>query len=213
MENKIRVAIVDDHAVVREGLRRILAGADEVEVVGEAADGVAALGIVRSRKCDLMLLDVSMPGMNGFDVLHAIRHDGAGISVLMLSMHPEDQFALQALKAGAAGYLNKNTGPSQLLAAIRTVGRGRKYVSAAVAEKLAWDVDSGRARLPHESLADREFEILRFIASGKTVGQIARQLNLSVKTVSTYRARLLQKMNMKTNAELTRYGVEHGVAQ
>ncbi len=209
--NKIRVAIVDDHAVIREGLRRILADADGVEVVGEAADGIAALSLIRSQECDLVLLDISMPGMNGFDVLHAIKHETSGIAVLMLSMHPEDQFALRALKAGAAGYLTKDTSRSQIIAAIRRVSQGRKCVSSTVAKRLAQDANSSDAGLPHERLTDLEFEILRFVAGGRTVGETAREMHLSVETVNTYHARLLQKMNMKTNDELARYALDNGL--
>jgi DNA-binding NarL/FixJ family response regulator len=208
---KVRILVVDDHTIVREGLKRILADAPELRVAGEAASGTEAIRLVRDSQWDVMLLDVSLPGANGLEVLRAVKEHAPKMPVLVLTMYPEDQYALRMLKAGAAGYLTKEGAPGQLVAAIRKVAAGGKYISAAVAEKLAWEVERRKQPATHEDLSNREFEILRFIASGKTVSQIAQDLHLSVKTVSTYRMRLLTKLNMKSNAELTHYAIRGGL--
>lgn len=207
----IRVLIVDDHAIVREGLKRILADAPEFRVAGEAASGTEAIKLVHENRWDVMLLDISLPGANGLEVLRAVKEHAPKLPVLVLTMYPEDQYALRMLKAGAAGYLTKEGAPAQLVNAIRKVASGGKYISSAVAEKLAWELERKRQPATHEDLSNREFEILRFIASGKTVSQIAQDLQLSVKTVSTYRMRLLTKLNMKSNAELTHYAIKGGL--
>ena len=209
--SKIKILMVDDHAMVRDGLKRILADAPETRVAGETGSGTEAIKLACSGDWDLVLLDVSLPDTNGLEVLKAIKEHTPELPVLILSMHPEDQYALRMLKAGAAGYLTKDGASAQLVAAIRKVAAGGKYVSPAVAEKLAWEVERRKKPATHEDLSNREFEILRFIASGKTVSQIAEKLHLSVKTVSTYRTRLLEKMNMKSNAELTHYAVKSGL--
>ena len=211
--NGVRVLIVDDHAIVREGLKRILADAPELRVAGEAASGPEAIDLVREQSWDVMLLDISLPGANGLEVLRAVKDLAPKLPVLILTMYPEDQYALRMLRAGAAGYLTKEGAPAQLVTAIRKVASGGKYISAAVAEKLAWELERRKQPATHEDLSNREFEILRLIASGKTVSQIAQQLRLSVKTVSTYRMRLLTKLNMKSNAELTHYAVRQGLAE
>ena len=207
----IRVLIVDDHAIVREGLKRILADAPEFRVAGEAASGTEAIKLVHENRWDVMLLDISLPGANGLEVLRAVKEHAPKLPVLVLTMYPEDQYALRMLKAGAAGYLTKEGAPAQLVNAIRKVASGGKYISSAVAEKLAWELERKRQPATHEDLSNREFEILRYIASGKTVSQIAQDLHLSVKTVSTYRMRLLTKLNMKSNAELTHYAIKGGL--
>ncbi|HEX6003310.1 MAG TPA: response regulator transcription factor [Burkholderiales bacterium] len=209
--NGVRVLIVDDHAIVREGLKRILADAPELRVAGEAASGPEAIDLVREQSWDVMLLDISLPGANGLEVLRAVKDLAPKLPVLILTMYPEDQYALRMLRAGAAGYLTKEGAPAQLVTAIRKVASGGKYISAAVAEKLAWELERRKQPATHEDLSNREFEILRLIASGKTVSQIAQQLRLSVKTVSTYRMRLLTKLNMKSNAELTHYAIKGGL--
>lgn len=211
--NRLRVLIADDHAIVREGLKRILADAPELRVAGEAADGTEAIRLVREERWDVLLLDISMPGANGLEVLRAVKEVAPKLPVLILTMYPEDQYAVRMLKAGAAGYLTKEGAPQQLVSAIRKVASGGKYISPAVAEKLAWELERKRHPGTHEDLSNREFEILRLIASGKTVSQIAQDLHLSVKTVSTYRMRLLMKLNMKSNAQLTHYAIKGGLVE
>jgi two-component system invasion response regulator UvrY len=208
---KVRILVVDDHTIVREGLKRILADAPDLRVTGEAASGTEAIKLVRDGQWDVMLLDVSLPGANGLEVLRAVKEHDPKLPVLVLTMYPEDQYALRMLKAGAAGYLTKEGAPGQLVTAIRKVASGGKYISEAVAERLAWDLERRKQPATHEDLSNREFEILRLIASGKTVSQIALDLHLSVKTVSTYRMRLLTKLNMKSNAELTHYAIRGGL--
>jgi DNA-binding NarL/FixJ family response regulator len=205
----IRVLIADDHAVVREGLKQIISEAPELTVAGEAADGAEALDKSRSLDYDVLVLDISMPGLTGLDIVKEVRAARPELPVLILSMHPEEQFAVRLLKAGAAGYLSKESAPDELVNAIRKVVNGGKYVSPELAEKLAFDLEAGSSKLPHETLSDREFQVLRMLAGGKTVKEIAEQLSLSVKTVSTYRTRLLGKMNLKTNAELIHYAIRH----
>ena len=207
----IRVCVVDDHAVVREGLKRIIAENPGMAVTAEAGDGVEALRVIQSEPCDVVLLDITMPSKNGLDVLKQIHAETPRLPVLVLSMHAEDQYAVRVLRAGASGYLTKESAPAKLVQAIRKVVRGGKYVSTTLAEKLVFDLDCRSAKAPHEVLSDREYQVLCMIASGKTVTIIAEELALSVKTVSTYRARILEKLNMKNNAELTRYAIKEGV--
>ena len=205
----IRVFIADDHAIVREGLKQILAEQGDIVVAGEAENGLDAIKLFRKSRCHVMLLDISMPDRNGIDVLKQIKQERPDLAVLMLSMHREDQYAVRALKAGAAGYLTKQSAPRELVTAIRQVADGQKYVSATLAQALASQVGLDHDAPPHASLSDREFQTLTMIASGKTVSEIARDLSLSVKTVSEYRARLLAKMNLKTSAELTHYAIKN----
>jgi len=209
----IRVAIADDHAVVRQGLRHIIGETPELSLVGEAATGAETLELARTVECDVLVLDMSMPGPGGLDILRELRALRPGLAILVLSMYPEDQFAVRLLRGGADGYLNKESAPDELVGAIRKVATGGKYVSAALAEKLAQALHTGGDALPHESLSDREFQVLRLIAAGRTASEIAAQLSLSVKTISTYRARLLAKMNMSTNADLMRYALDHGLVE
>jgi len=213
MNKTTRVLIADDHAIVRQGLRRILSDTEDMLVAGEASNGVEAMQQVRVGDWDVVLMDVSMPDRNGIDTLKLIKKEFPKLPVLVLSMHPEEHYAIRALKAGAAGYLTKQSAPEQLVQAIRTVAAGKKYVSAAVAEELANAIHDDGDKDPHEKLSDREYQTLCMIASGKTLSQIADDLSLSVKTVSVYRARLLEKMRMKNNAELTHYGLKHRLVE
>jgi len=202
----IRVLIADDHAVVRHGVKQILQDTREMVVAGEAVNGQEVLEKVRAGAWDVLILDISMPGYNGLDILKELERVRPDLPVLVLSMHPEDQFAMRALKAGASGYLTKDSAPDELVKAIHKVVSGGKYVSPSLAEKLAYG--QGVDKLPHETLSDREFQVLRLIAAGKSVKEIAVELALSVKTISTYRVRLLQKMNLATTAELIRYAIQ-----
>jgi len=207
----IRVLIADDHAVVREGLKRIVAQNADMSVVGEAGTGHEVLAFVQIRECDLVLLDLSMPGKDGLDTLKELRAMKPHLPVLILSVYPEDQYAVRLLRAGASGYLTKESAPEELVAAIRKVSRRGRYVSASLAERLASMLDSSEDRPPHERLSDREYRVMIMIASGRTVGEIADSLCLSVKTVSTYRARALRKLAMKTNAEFAFYAMKQGL--
>ena len=207
----IKVVVVDDHAVVREGLKRIIAESPGMAVTGEASDGHEALSVVRKDPCDVVVLDISMPNKNGLDVLKQLHIDSPRLPVLVLSMHSEDQYAIRVLRAGAAGYLTKESAPGKLVQAIRKVVRGGRYVSPTLAEKLVFDLDTDLNKAAHEILSDREYQVLCLIASGKTVGEIAEELALSVKTISTYRVRILEKLRMKNNAELTRYAIKNGL--
>ena len=213
MSKRIRVMIADDHAIVRQGLRQILSDIEDMEVAGEACNGVEALQLSRDGQWDVVLMDVSMPDRNGIDALKLIRKEQPRLPVLILSMYPEEQYAIRALKAGAAGYLTKQSAPEQLVTAIRQVASGKKYVSASLAMELAEAIGEDTDRPLHEKLSDREYQTLCMIASGKTLTQIAEELNLSVKTVSVYRARLLEKMRLRNNAELTHYGLKFGLVE
>ncbi len=206
----INILIADDHAIVRQGLRQIIAEQKDLQVSAEAKTGAEVLDLLRTTRCDIIVMDISMPGRGGLDVLKEIRARYPKLPVLVLSMHPEDQYALRALRAGAAGYITKDSAPEELISAIRKVLTGKKYVSPSLAERLADEVGAAvPGRLLHESLSDRELQVLCLIASGKSVSDIAQELSLSVKTISTYRARILEKMNMKNNAELTHYAIAH----
>ncbi|GGE84950.1 response regulator [Massilia psychrophila] len=205
----IRVFIADDHAIVREGLKQILAESRDIIVAGEAENGVDAIKLFRKAKCHVMLLDISMPDRSGIDVLKQLKKEHPEMAVLMLSMHREDQYAIRSLKAGAAGYLTKQSAPQELVVAIRQVAAGQKYVSAALAQELASQLGDGYDGAPHEALSDREYQTLTMIASGKTVSAIAEELSLSVKTISEYRSRLLVKMKLKNSAELTHYAIKN----
>lgn len=205
----IRVFIADDHAIVREGLKQILADSPDIIVAGESENGLGAIKLFRKSKCHVMLLDISMPDKSGIDVLKQVRKENPEMAVLMLSMHREDQYAIRSLKAGAAGYLTKQSAPKELVTAIRQVASGQKYVSAALAQELAAQVGEDHATALHDTLSDREYQTLTMIASGKTVSAIAEELSLSVKTISEYRARLLVKMKLKNSAELTHYAIKN----
>ena len=205
----IRALIADDHAVVRQGLKQIIGDLPEMMVAGEATNGQEVLDKVRAETWDVVVLDISMPDRSGLDVLKQLRSERPKLPVLVLSMHSEDQYAVRVLKAGASGYLTKDSAPDELVKAIRKVVSGGTYVSSFLAEKLAFEIGTDSSRLPHETLSDREFQVLRLIAAGESVTEIAAELYLSVKTVSTYRARLLQKMNLTTNAELIHYAMHN----
>jgi two-component system, NarL family, invasion response regulator UvrY len=205
----IRVAIADDHPIVREGLRRIVSDDANIAVAGEASSAVELFRLLKSAAVDVVLLDVSMPGATFIDTLKDLRKVHPSVRVLVISAHPEDQWATRSLQAGAAGYLTKDHSPEQLVLAIRRVARGGRYVSESMAERLAGMVDGARTRAPHESLSDREFEVLRALGSGMMVKDVAARLRLSAKTVSTYRTRLLEKMGLKSKEDLVRYVVVH----
>lgn len=207
-----RILIADDHAVVRQGLKQILASALNSVLLGEAASVTEMFALLKQGEWDAVIMDLSMPGGSGLEALKQIKHDYE-IPVLVLSVSPEDQYAVRTLRAGAAGYLTKETAPEELVQAVERILRGGKYVSTALAETLAGQIGKEYVGALHESLSDRELEVLCLIASGKAVGQIAEELKLSVKTVSTYRARVLQKMKLKTNAELTHYAIQNGLVK
>ena len=204
----IRIIIVDDHPVVRRGLKQILQEQSDVKVVGEAENAQEAFKIIRTIDCDAVVLDISLPGANGVEILKQLKYEYKKLPVLILSMHPEEQYAVRVMKAGASGYLTKESAPEELVKAIRKIISGGKYISSSLAERLITDIDaSGKPR--HEKLSDREFEIMRMIARGKAIKKIAEELYLSEKTVSTYRTRLLEKMNMTTNAEIISYALKN----
>ena len=205
----IRILIADDHAILRRGLKEILVRELQGAVCGEAEDAQQVVAQVQSRDWDLVMLDITMPGRSGLDVLKDLKAMRPKLPVLVLSMHPEDQYGKRVLRAGASGYMNKKSAPEELINAIRKLLAGGQYVSPALAEKLALDLKHDAAKLAHEILSDREFEVLRMIASGKTATQIAEQLHLSVNTVSTHRARILEKMHMTTTAELMHYALSN----
>lgn len=207
----LRILIADDHPVVRKGLRQILSEEPDIEVVGEAQNCQEVLELVRKQHWDIVVLDITMPGRGGLDVLKELKHEHPKLPVLMLSVHPENQYAVRALKAHASGYLTKDSAPEELVKAIRKILRGGKYISLTLADKLAFDLEAETEKPLHETLSDREYQVMLMIASGKTVSQIAEELSLSVKTIGTYRARILEKMKMKTNAELTHYVIKNNL--
>ncbi len=209
----IRVLVADDHAILRRGIRQILAEIPSIEAVEEATNGQEVLSKVGKGRYNLVLLDISMPGRSGLDVLKQLKAQKPRLPVLILSMHPEEQYAVRALKAGASGYLAKESAPDELIAAVQKILRGGKYVTESLAERFVSELANPEGKTPHETLSDREYEIMCMIASGKTVSEIGGELALSVKTVSTYRARILSKMGMKNNAEIMRYAVENALLQ
>lgn len=209
----IRVIIADDHAAVRRGVKDILADEADMEIGAEASTSQELLELVRKQAWDAVVLDISLPGRSGLEVLSELKQERPSLPVLVHTMHAEDQFAVRALRAGAAGYLTKDSPPAELVKALRKIVAGGKYVGQSLAEKLAVNVDANIDRAPHEALSDREFQILRLLASGKTVSAIADELSLSVKTISTYRSRILGKMKMKNNAELMRYALQQKVVE
>ena len=205
----INVLIVDDHAVVRAGLRQIISGVSGMAVSDEADDGIEALTKIRNKRYSVVVLDISMPGKSGLDVLKEIRHEYPELPVLMLSMYPEDQYALRTLRSGAWGYMTKDSAPEELVTAILTVAAGSKYISSDLAERLAHNLDADMKKEPHEILSDREYQVLCMMASGKTITEIAYQFSLSVKTISTYRSRILEKIQLNNNAELINYAIKN----
>ncbi len=206
----IKVVIADDHAILRRGLRQIIDETTDLAVVGEAENSAQALKFVRENPCDVMLLDISMPDRNGIDTLKMVKKEFPKLSVLMLSMHPENQYAVRALRAGAAGYLSKQSAAGQLVAAIREAAKGRKYLTPLVAEELANHLSRGDEERPgHHLLSNREFQTMCLMASGKTLTEVAEELSLSIKTISVYRARILEKLQLKNTAEITHYAIKN----
>src|ERR1700722_6211980 len=212
IEGTMKILIADDHAVVRHGLKQILADEFKKSVFGEAGNAQEALDLVWKEPWDVVVLDITMPGRSGLEVLREIKKSSPKLPVLVLSMHPENQFAVRVLKRGASGYMTKESAPAELVGAIKSVLAGRRYVSPTLAESLAASLSTNH-KAPQDKLSDREFQALRLIASGKTVSEIARELSLSVKTISTYRARILEKMGLKNNAELMRYAMQHRLVE
>src|SRR2546421_11364608 len=209
----MRILLADDHAVVRHGLKQILADEFKKAAFGEARNAQEALDLVWKEDWDVVVLDITMPGRSGLEVLREIKKSRPKLPVLVLSMHPEDQFAVRVLKAGASGYMTKESAPDELVGAVRKIVAGGRYVSPALAEKMASYLAIDTLKPPHERLSDREFVVLRMIASGKTVSQVADELSLSVKTVSTYRTRILEKMGMMSNAEMTHYAIKNQLVE
>ena len=206
-----RIVIADDHAIVREGLKRIVGSEADLEVVEEAADGNRVLAIVREREFDVLVLDLSMPGRSGMELIRLVKAERPKLRVLVLSMHQELQYAVRAIKSGASGYLTKESAPTQLVEAIRKVAGGGAFVTAEVAEQLALGAMPGSQAAPHESLTEREFEVMRQLVAGLSVTAIGERLNLSVKTVSTHKTNLMQKLGLQNQADLVRYAIRHGL--
>jgi DNA-binding NarL/FixJ family response regulator len=209
----IRVVIADDHTIVREGLKQLLTAAGDIDVVAEAIDGHQALERVRTLDFDVLVLDMSMPGKSGMDLIRQIRSEAAKLRIVVLTMHHENQYAVRAIKAGASGYVTKDSASAQLVTAIRKVAAGGAFISAEVAEQLAHQAHGQAAAVPHETLSDREFEVLKLLAAGVSLTEIGERLHLSVKTISTHKARILQKLGLANQAELIRYAIAHGLAE
>lgn len=209
----IKVIIVDDHSVVRKGLRQIIEETNDIVVADEASSGYELLERIREKNYDVVLLDISMPGKDGLDTLKEIKYFKPDIKVLMFTVYPEEQYAVRVLKAGAYGYINKESEPEEIIGAVRKIAQGRKYISPELAELLAANIGSATEAAKHETLSDREFQVMCMIASGKTVREIAEELALSINTISTYRIRILEKMNMKSNAELTHYAIKNNLVE
>ena len=205
----IKILIADDHTMFREGLKHILAECPDLVVTDEANNGQEVLDKIWKNDYDMVLLDITMPGMTGLEALKQLKNDKPKLPVLILSMHPEEQYAVRVLRAGASGYLTKESAPDELITAIRKISQGRKYITPSLAERLASEFEADSEKPLHDILSDREYEVLRMIAAGKTVKDIAKELSLSIKTISTYRTRIMEKMNMKTNAEVMHYVIKH----
>lgn len=203
------IAICDDHKIVREGIKQIISGFPEFRVIADVESGEQLFQVIRDHKVDLIILDVSLPGRNGLEVLKQIKALRPEINVLVLSMYPEDQFAIRMLKAGASGYLHKDSEPGLLLEALRAIVRGGEYLSPKITQLLYREMSGKSTDLPHKHLSDREYEVLLYIGDGKSISDIANQLSLSVKTISTYRTRILEKMNMENNSDLVKYIMMH----
>jgi DNA-binding NarL/FixJ family response regulator len=209
----IRILIADDHAIVRQGLKQIVQDESDIVVADEASTGKEVLSSVRNNEYDVILLDITMPGTNGLDILKTLKLEKPDLPILMLSMHPEEQYAIRCIKAGAAGYLTKESAPEELIAAIRKVKKGGKYISTTLAEKLAIDLEAPAENEPHHLLSDREYQVMMLIARGERLRDIANTLFISEKTVSTYRSRILEKMRLNSNSDLTKYAIEHRLVQ
>jgi two-component system, NarL family, invasion response regulator UvrY len=209
----IKILIVDDHAIVREGLSRIIGAEADMMVAGMAKDGTEVIRLMLDKEIDVVVLDISMPGKSGLDLIKDLKQVQPLVKILMLSMYPEERFAMRSIKAGASGYLTKEMAPEEIVSAVRTIYSGRKYITPALADMIAEELQNPSEKVPHELLSDREFEVLCMLAIGKPVVEIASTLSLSESTVSTYRMRILQKMNLKTNSDLIHYGIEHGLVE
>ena len=207
----LKILVVDDHPVVRQGLKFILSGEPDIEMVGEACNSSEAFDLIHIRGWDAVILDIAMPGRGGLDILKELKREYPKLPVLILSMHPEEQYAVRALKEGAAGYMNKESAPYELIKAIKKITKGGKYVSSTLAEKLAFIMEAETS--PHDSLSHREYQVMLMIASGKGLSQIAEEMSLSVKTISTYRTRILEKVNLKNNAEIMHYAIKHKLVE
>jgi DNA-binding NarL/FixJ family response regulator len=207
----IKVILCDDHALIRRGIRDTLADAPDIQVVGEAGDYGELRGLMRQQHCDVLVLDINLPGRSGLDALHALKEEGSPVKVLVVSMYPEDQYAIRALRAGAFGYVNKGGDPQVLVQAVRTVAQGRKYVTPEIAQMLVESLTAPTLESPHQKLSDRELQTLVMIASGKRLADIAEELTLSPKTVSVYRARVLEKLQLTNNSEMTVYAIRAGL--
>ena len=206
---KIKILIADDHPIVRAGFKQVISDMPDMLVADEAGNGQEVLQLIGKKDYDLVLLDISMPGRNGLEILKDLKSEKPKLPVLILSIYPEEQYAIRALRAGASGYMTKASAPNELILAIRKISEGGKYISASLAEKLAYYLDGDATKPPHETLSDREYQVMLMIASGKTVTEIANELCLSVKTISTYRTHIREKMKMKNNAEITLYAVQN----
>ncbi len=207
----IKVMLCDDHALIRRGIRDTLADAPDIEVVGEAGDYGELRALMRGTRCDVLVLDINLPGRSGLDVLHTLKDEGSPVKVLVVSMYPEDQYAIRALRAGAYGYVNKGGDPQLIVQAVHTVSQGRKYVTPEIAQMLVESLTTPQPENAHDKLSDRELQTLVMIASGKRLSDIAEELMLSPKTVSVYRARVLEKLNLQNNSELTVYAIRNGL--
>lgn len=205
----IKILIADDHVLFREGLKQILGKHRDLRVIDEAGSGNEAMQKILHSSCDVVILDISMPGRSGLDILAEIRKVKPDLPVLIVSMHPEDQYAVRVLRAGASGYLTKESAASELISAIHKVSSGGRYISPSVAERLADAIENDRAEAPHHALSNREFQVMRMLATGKTLREIAEDLILSEKTITTYRARILEKMDLRNNVELSHYAIKH----
>jgi two-component system, NarL family, invasion response regulator UvrY len=206
---KIKILIADDHPIVRAGFKQVISDMPDMLVADEAGNGQEVLNLIGKKDYDLVLLDISMPGRSGLEILKDLKSEKPKLPVLILSIYPEEQYAIRALRAGASGYMTKASAPNELILAIRKISEGGKYISASLAEKLAYYLDGDAAKPPQETLSDREYQVMLMIASGKTVTEIANELCLSVKTISTYRTHIREKMKMKNNAEITLYAVQN----
>jgi DNA-binding NarL/FixJ family response regulator len=209
----IRVVLADDHTIVREGLKQLLSAAGDLQVVAEAVDGHQVIACARDIEFDVLVLDMSMPGKSGMDLIRQLKAEKPKLRIVVLTMHHENQYAVRAIKAGASGYLTKDSASAQLVHAIRKVAAGGAFISAEVAEQLARQAQGATGASPHESLSDREFQVLQLLAAGVSLTEIGEQLHLSVKTISTHKARILEKLGVANQAELIRYAIAHGIAE
>jgi two-component system invasion response regulator UvrY len=209
----VHVILCDDHPIFREGLKKILLPHSDIKVVAEAGSGAELMQKIEGKRCDVVILDITLQDMNGLEVVKALQASGSRAAILILSMHPEEHYALRALKAGAAGYLQKESVPEELVSAIRKIARGGKYVTPSLAERLAYQLEPNAEKTPHELLSDREYQVLCLLASGKGVKEIAAELAVSPPTVATYRSRILTKLNMATTVDLVRYALRYGLVE